>query len=436
MVAYCDDIGGWPPERENASAAFVKYLIKSDGTVIIPNTTPNSLTENKDTFESGENVLIQYSGTGNQATPIRKVIRGGTRIEPILYTQYGQAPNSTWNTTMSFEDIVPSSTGATGNYSALYSENIIFTPTFQSWNKVPLSITNYGPPVSNNEYSIPLNAITDGIDLLISAKYDISIPGSSGFPLYGRIVKQRGSNEIYYPDISGVGQFYAAGNFTYTNEGINIFTLPAAELEVGDKIYLEIYSEGFNANISNPKLTISQYPIFSSPVTSSGANSIWNWGDKTNYPNVITSSQTTLVNLFSDPNVKMIDITGSGFNSIVLPWSIQYADEFKFEGNETYVYQVGKVFGPADSDPGRIFQTGSIEVHFNTPLPVSASTSAFNLDHFVIRRYVDEASQILIEGFKPVGSSGPYIVRPEYVVPELDRDVDDFILILKEKGLI
>jgi CRISPR/Cas system-associated protein Csx1 len=50
----------------NASAAFVKYLIKSDGTVIIPNTSPNSLTENKGTFESGENVLIQYSGTGNQ----------------------------------------------------------------------------------------------------------------------------------------------------------------------------------------------------------------------------------------------------------------------------------------------------------------------------------------------------------------------------------
>lgn len=132
----------------------------------------------------------------------------------------------------------------------------------------------------------------------------------------------------------------------------------------------------------------------------------------------------------------MTDITGSGFNSIILPWSIQYADEFKFEGNESYVYQVGKIFAPGDSGSGRIFQTGSIEVHFNAPLPVSASTSAFNLDHFVIRRYVDEASQILIEGFKPVGSSGPYIVRPEYVVPELDRDVDDFILILKEKGLI
>jgi hypothetical protein len=59
IVAYCDDIGGWPPERENASAAFVKYLIKSDGSVVIPNTTPNSLADNQETFETGENVLVQ-----------------------------------------------------------------------------------------------------------------------------------------------------------------------------------------------------------------------------------------------------------------------------------------------------------------------------------------------------------------------------------------
>jgi len=41
-----------------------------------------------------------------------------------------------------------------------------------------------------------------------------------------------------------------------------------------------------------------------------------------------------------------------------------------------------------------------------------------------------------MEGFKPINSSGPYIVKPEYVVPELDKSIDEFILILTEKGLI
>ena len=132
----------------------------------------------------------------------------------------------------------------------------------------------------------------------------------------------------------------------------------------------------------------------------------------------------------------MIDITGSGFNPVTLPWSIEYADEFRFEGREDFVYQVGKIFGPAESGSDRITQTGSIEVHFNYDLPVSASASIFNLDHFLIRRYVDDASLILMEGYRPTNASGPYIVRPEYVVPELDKSVDEFILDLTQKGLI
>ena len=132
----------------------------------------------------------------------------------------------------------------------------------------------------------------------------------------------------------------------------------------------------------------------------------------------------------------MNDIAGSGFNPIVLPWSIKYGDEFRFEGREDFVYQVGKVFAPWESGSGRLTQTGSVEVHFNGNLPVSASSSAFNLDHFLIRRYVDDPAQIIMEGFRPISSSGPYIVRPEYVVPELDKSVDQFVLDLTQKGLL
>jgi hypothetical protein len=132
----------------------------------------------------------------------------------------------------------------------------------------------------------------------------------------------------------------------------------------------------------------------------------------------------------------MVNLVGSGFNPIQFPWSIKYGDEFRFEGREDFVYQVGKIFGPSDSGSGRLTQTGSIEVHFNYDLPVSASSSAFNLDHFLIRRYVDDATTAIIEGFAPAGSTGPYIIKPEFVVPELDKDIDSFILDLTQKGLI
>jgi hypothetical protein len=449
MVAYCDDIGGWPPERENASAAFVKYLIKSDGTVIIPNTSPNSLTENKGTFESGENVLIQYTGTGNQATPLRKVIRGGTRIEPILYTQFGQAPGTTWNTTMSFEDIVPSAVGVNGNYTALFKRNTVQSIINDNTDtKVLFTSATYGAIYLNsNGYRVPSNAVQDGVDLIFNPSIIYEIEKDSGA---GQLINSNWDYDVTIMLYKGTQliaqhnvQSIIPSNANALQDTISFpspITIPAANLVANDLYYTyikwdsEYISDTLFEVRPNSTFNIQQYPAFTLPVTSSGVNSIWNWPNSSSYPNIITSSQTTLTSLYGDPNVKMADITGSGFNSIILPWSIQYADEFKFEGNESYVYQVGKVFAPGDSGSGRIFQTGSIEVHFNAPLPVSASN--FNLDHFAIRRYIDDASQVLIEGFKPVGSSGPYIVRPEYVVSELNRDVDDFILILKEKNLI
>jgi len=72
-------------------------------------------------------------------------------------------------------------------------------------------------------------------------------------------------------------------------------------------------------------------------------------------------------------------------------------------------------------------------VDLNAPLPPSGS---LNYDHFLIRRYVDDASQILFEGLAPINSTGPYIIKPEYVVPELNKSIDQFVLDLTQKGLI
>jgi hypothetical protein len=449
MVAYCDWIGGWPPDRENASAVHVLYLIKSDGSIIIPNTSQNSLADIKGTFESGERILISpktiAAGSSQQ---YRNIIRGGTRIEPILYTQYGQAPNTIWNTTMSFTDITPSTFSSVGNYTGLFqtvgsgvqiSSN---TPT-----KVLFSNAIYGNSyLFNNGYQITSGPIGDGVSLYLDAeiKYQILQPfsptidynieifiyknGSPLLDLYG--------NPVSILDTPTVNALAFNGTIDITN-----VPLPNSSLATNDlyTIYIKWTSNtsGGNLFVVSPSIfKIYQYPAYTLPVISSGYNSIWNWPNSSSHPYVITSSQATLVNLYGDPNVKMVDIAGSGFNPVVLPWSIEYGDEFRFEGREDFVYQVGKVFAPGDSGSGRIFQTGSIEVHFNNNLPTLASSSIFNLDHFVIRRYVDDASQILMEGFKPVNSSAPFIVRPEYIVPELDKSVDEFILDLTQKGLI
>jgi hypothetical protein len=451
VIAYCDWIGGWPPEKENASAMNVLYLIKADGTVVIPNTSEDSLSIMQQTFQTGERVFISTKNSSISSTsPYRTIIKGGSHLEPILYTQYGQLPNVTWNTTMSFEDIALAPGGNVGNYSALYKNTNQQILSYNSPQQVTFQTTVQGIPVVSNSYPIPANAVTDGVSLTITVNSTVGIINQSPtqrswtfvhyfyknseiiFTSLEKVITVPGNSADYYPLISPT---------TLENPS---FTLPAGTFNSGDNIsyYIKVISEGdpFNSTFFDPvspiSFTISQYPIFTQPVTSSGANSIWNWPNSSSYPYIITSSQTTLTQLYGDINAKAKDISGSGFNSIQLPWSIKIGDEFKFEGREDFAYMVKNIYAPADSGSGRVFQTGSLEVHFNANLPVSASSNVFNLDHFLIRRYVDDAAQNVITGFNPPGSTGPYLIRPEFVIPELNKNIDEVILDLTQKGLI
>jgi hypothetical protein len=93
---------------------------------------------------------------------------------------------------------------------------------------------------------------------------------------------------------------------------------------------------------------------------------------------------------------------------------------------------VKHVYEPTNQSPNRISNTGSLEIHLDKGIP----SQSINLDHFLIRRYIDDPAQILMEGSRPANSSGPYIIRPEYLVPELNKQVDEFILDLTQRGLL
>jgi hypothetical protein len=442
-VAYGEMGGSWAPEKMNASTFQIRYLISQDGDVLIPNTSENSLSIVQGTFQSGEKFKISATIPGSgEATEYRKIIRGGTRIEPILYTQSGSAPGAQWNTTMSFEDIIPSNVGAVGNYTALFRKLSQNLPSPETEYLVNFNTATYGGIYLNsNGYQIPLNAIQDGTNLtfiiqLNVATFTITGGTPSGGIIYRITLKNTTTNTEISPPVD---YEISTGNIDLQT------TVNTSQLNENDiyNIYVTWYNDtGIPTNSltsvilpANSYFKVTQYPLYTQPVTSSGVNSIWGYLNSGSYPYVITSSNSTLVELY-DSNVKQIDIIGSGFNSIALPWVIKYGDEFRFEGREDFTFQVGKIFGPADSGSARISQTGSIEVHFDKELPVSASSSAFNLDHFSIRRYVDDASQILFEGFKPINSTGPYIISPEYVVSNLNKNVDTFIVDLTQKGLL
>jgi hypothetical protein len=448
-VAYCDWIGGWPPDRMDASAIHVLYLIKADGTVIIPNTSQNSLADIKGNFESGENVLItSKTVSSGQPQQSRKIIRGGTRIEPILYNQSGSMPGGSFLNTIALTD-----NNVTGS---VVSD---FQAKFRSTSTNPLS-TNFTEVVFNQilstgsaanatlsggsyRYVIDSGMISEGVSLTFSAELsftDTTISSGQKFA-YAQVVRWRGGNKTV------IGNIAQTSTWVYVNTPLNVSAfIPFNDLVLNDEYAIEASSEGFIYFTSNIYINYNSYFIVNqspTPNSSIPTSNLWisssglattliqsqtsgAFGD-----NLLVSQDTSLINYYNSPTVYQEDIPNSGFNPISTPWSIKLGDEFRFEGREDRVYQVKQAEVVNLSILSS--QVPFLVIELNQPLPLSGSV---NFDQFVIRRYVDDASQVLMEGFKPTDSSGPYIVRPEFIVPELNKSVDQFILDLTQKGLI
>ena len=293
----------------------------------------------------------------------------------------------------------------------------VVNPTNQN-NKVEINLNRLTIPLGND---LPLNFQSSSITLMNSKQFNVGKNESkicnynyvlSGVEEIDQYVNQN-SNFYYYSvktinDTSSLdtNQLYLGSNETYWN------------------YYLSPLPNSFNSE-------------------SVATGSIWSYPTSSTFSQASSSQQgiifcpvtSSALNIGYNISMSQVDITGSGFNSIEeKSWDVRIGDEFRFEGVENATYMVTKVLPPyySSSTQGKISTIGHLEVHFGEPIP----SSSINLDHFLIRRYIPAADQILMEGFKPGGSVGPYIIKPEYVTDNLNKGIDDIIADLTDKGLI
>ena len=59
-----------------------------------------------------------------------------------------------------------------------------------------------------------------------------------------------------------------------------------------------------------------------------------------------------------------------------------------------------------------------------------------NLSYFLLRRYVNDPSNIILDLDKPAGASSGGVLKPEYVTDNLNKNLDSILQNLKSKGLI
>jgi hypothetical protein len=128
-------------------------------------------------------------------------------------------------------------------------------------------------------------------------------------------------------------------------------------------------------------------------------------------------SQNSLKSFYQQ---RQTNISGSGFNPITSTFTVQVGDEIRFEGTETQTYYINNV----DTTGGEIILT------------LDRICNASNLDYFLLRRYVNDPSYILLSVDKPAGGTSTGILTPEYFYSDTQNNIQSTLATLKEKQLI
>jgi hypothetical protein len=420
----------------NTSGVLVKYLISEDGELISNNTSPNSLSLMKQNFMHGEKVELQTLSGGTVAqNPSLVIFKGGSSIEPILYNQikHYENPPMTFAATLSFSDRNPYSTSSVLDYTATLSPNLDYQVGFNGFsgifmNEVLAQGINITPgvggqlPPGTNRYVVTAPVITENVDLVFEVNMNCirSIPSTG--TVYARVVRNRGG-----VNTAVSGDF---GGFIYPATELNInftITVPKAELQTGDQFFVAMLAgqQGTNyKSTSTFKISTNPYPTPPINVTN-----LWRTGSSSE-PNIIYTTSSQFIQYINSSNIYQQDIVGSGFFPITLPVTIQRGDEFRFEGDETKTFMVSdiQIFSASaylPSDPALVVTLNNI-----------ISGSNININQFLLRRYVDNAGSLILDGLKPSGFQSPYLIKPEYVSNKMKENIGKYIEDFTNKGLL
>jgi hypothetical protein len=434
FVAYCDVIEENTPEINGASYAHIKYLIDENGNIRIPNVSENSLPDVQDTFITNENISI-YSSAQNagEVTDLKSIIRGGQRVETVLYNQNGYVSPIAWENTIKLEDNNTIS-GLVNDYQALLGLTIDYNNPSSGFFEIPFDFIYSSASAANNidistpgyRLKVTSGMISDnvGITFKMNAQvYSSGGPGSAYFELHnfttGTSYSLGGSNIGAYATANYPLNIYIGPDLLALNNewGIRMTTGHTWEI-------LKQSSPGINQLqiIQSPAPTTTITPALSIWQSASGFVGLGN--------NILFTTQSQLVNLYNSPTLFQQQIVGSGFNTSSLGWNLLPGDEFRFEGREDMVYMVERAFISGS------LPSASLIINLDRPLASSSIGGTFNVNHFMIRRYINDPSSILFSGTKPFNSIAPYIIKPQYVTNLLNKNIDKYVIDLTGKGII
>tara|TARA_Y100000385_G_scaffold272168_1_gene312782 strand:- start:1125 stop:7223 length:6099 start_codon:yes stop_codon:yes gene_type:complete len=455
LITYCEWVENLSPIINGAVGASISYIINEDDSVREPNLTEGAISDVQFAFPTGENCIVSLTdppvNTGMEIlNDTKRVIKGGYRVEPILYSQITDAPFSS-SITMVTSSLIPL---PDVRFNAAKLSTQVFNASDPLLNKVlfdnltlPTSGDN-GWDISTSIYTVPLLTEESGVDLSFDFLFNDlrnnagNTSGLSGFVKFDLLKSTDGGANFYlvsgsqqFIQMDNGGGFHSPAGSYLGNSSLNnkpaFFTIsiPSQDVVSGDQYYLQLNLEdanpvgtgGYEFEIEQCTILLNQFP--SSVLNPDIDINDTIWGYSSSRLDVITGSNDQL-NTFYNFLVQE-PLIGSGFPSTSLIFTIEPGDQFRFQDDEFKVYNVIRVIPPSEDPEGKIIVYLDKEI-----------SPSINKDYFLIRRYVKDGSFLIFDSNKPTGSSGPAVIKPQYVTKPLEKSSESFVLLLAERGLI
>ena len=440
---YFNYAGGTSPEWGNQNAdrtqINIRYIVDQNGNVTKPINDAEGINLGtiQQTFEEnlGATLVLDDNDTFgvnlaalNGSWPIFK---SGYKITPIIYTQtasydnngniveYGytssilfnqgeQGPDVTKNNYMMYAAGVDDSVILTDNtVQTVQFSQPVFSGSFANFNVVTSSYKPTGSlaQLSASGYILDFKAYIEmkqNENAIVTYALQKSTNNGGTWSNIGNTIQvdynTSKAGQIFYREVA------ATTSSLYRIAAVNsTSTLYRGALIV----------ETFNLS-NNSYLHVTQYP---NPGTGT-CSTFWTTGSTAAILLANTSS-TGLNNYYGQ---RQESIERSGFNPIVEDFELQTNDEIRFEGLENLAFIINNVTSSA---------TGQLILNLDRNIP-----NGTNLNFFLVRRYVEDPSSIILEVNKPAGASSGGVLKPQYISSELTNNLDSIIQNLKNQNLI
>jgi len=425
--AYYDYVTSSYAELLNKALIHVLYLIDENGEVLVPSLSSSYYYNLIDNFETNKNVNISLDDVENPTViGLKNVLRPGAIPWGICASQTGSGLNV--QSTMSFSN--STSTVLVPNYASLVNGTSP-SQTFPivaggSTTRINFASTIYNGPettisLGNDNFLIDITSPNVLLNLKLEGSLSLSrIYGGNPSNIVGVVIYcQESPDGTSWTNIDQKQVQVTYGTSTYINLDFAQFTA------ISGKYYRLLLYHGsgyFTVQLSNGKISLSQYPIPTDAgiVTSSynTTNTFGYWITGSSSSNILTGSQ--FLKIFNSYKAFQLNYADSGYKNF-LEFGPKSSDEIRFEGDESQVYSIYNV----TSDNNALY----LELDRDIP-------DGTILDSFLIRRYEPHPNYITVDW----DVTGSYIVGgfafPEYPSSGINNNFNKVIKKLREEGII